>query len=55
MTSLRTPWSQTRVRKISFTGSTATGERIIRADGVKRPSSVEFDGTAKAMRETRVR
>jgi hypothetical protein len=35
------------VRKISFTGSTATGERIIRADGVKRPSSVEFDGTAE--------
>jgi hypothetical protein len=35
------------VRKISFTGSTATGERIIRAAGVKKPSSVEFDGPAE--------
>jgi acyl-CoA reductase-like NAD-dependent aldehyde dehydrogenase len=29
-----------RVRKISFTGSTATGERITRVAGVKKLSSV---------------
>jgi acyl-CoA reductase-like NAD-dependent aldehyde dehydrogenase len=32
--------SDPRVRKISFTGSTATGERITRVAGVKKPSSV---------------
>jgi len=35
------------MRKVSFPGSTATGERIIRTASVKKPSSIEFDGTAE--------
>jgi len=43
------PWRRAarrpRVRKLSITASTATGERIIRAAGLKKSSSVELDGT----------
>jgi len=44
-----------RVRKVSFTGSTATSDRIIRTAGVKKPSSVELMALRKVMRQRRVK